>query len=115
MSLHSKSTVQFLRSKAIIKDLRIQGRSSIMMPVTLSKRKDLLLLVENYVVDAIAIHYPNSIKAHLLQFHKTTKKVVHDFGQTILVLSRMTLHLINKIWIPISNSQKIRIMDGMPL
>jgi hypothetical protein len=54
------------RSKAIIKNLRIQGRGSIMMPATLSKMKYFLLLGENHSVDTIAIHYPSFIKAHLL-------------------------------------------------
>jgi hypothetical protein len=85
--------------------------SVFMMPVILSNIKDLLLLSEKYLVDAIDIRCHDGIKARLLQFNKTTKKVVHDFGQTISIFSRMKLYLLNKTWIPSGDSQKIRVKE----
>ena len=105
MSLLSKLKVEFLMDQnQLSKICEYRIASVFMMPVTISKIKDLLLLSEKYFVYAMDIQCHDSIMAHLLQFHKTTKKVVYDFGQTISIFSRMKLYLLNKTWIPSSDS-----------
>lgn len=112
MSFVFRSMVEFLTDqKQLSKSSEYNIGSLLTMPVTISKIKDLLLLYENYLVDVITIHCPDSIEAHLLQIHKMTKKIVHDISRTIAVFLRMKFYLLHITGIPSSNSQKIRIME----
>jgi hypothetical protein len=107
VSFFSKFKVEFLTNQNQISKTREYSIGSLLLtPVTLSNIKDLLLLDENYYADAIAIHNPNSMKAQLLQVHKMTKRVVHNFGHTISILSSMKLYLLNITGIPSSDSHK---------
>lgn len=111
----SKSKVQFLTDqKEILKACQYRIKSLLKMQVALSKRKDLLLLNENYFMDVIAIHCLGSTKASFLLVHKITKKVVHNFGQAIPNTLRINLYLLNKTEVPSNDSQAIRTME-MPL
>ena len=114
MSFGFQSKVEFLMDQnQLSKICQYRIGSIFMMPVTLSKIKDLLLLDENYSVGVMTIHCHDSLKAHLLQVHKIIKNVIHDFDQTISILSRMNLYLLNKTEIPSNDSQKIRIMERL--
>jgi hypothetical protein len=112
VSLLSKSRVQFLTDqKQLSKTCEYDVGPLLKMQVTLSKRKDLLLLSENYLMDVLVLHCLDCTKAHFLLVHKMTKKVVPDFDHTISILLRMNLYLFNKSEVPSNDSQEIRTME----
>ena len=95
MSFVFQSKVEFpMDRNQLSKICQYEIGSILMMSVTISKIKDLLLLGENHLVDPVVIHCHDIIKACLLQVHETTKKVIHNLGQSVSVFIGMTFHLL---------------------
>ncbi len=90
MFLRSKSEVHFLTDQEkISRACEYMIWPFLKMKVTLSKRKDLLLLYENYFMYILANNCLVNTNLGFLLVHKIIKKIIQSFSQPIQNVLRM--------------------------